>query len=268
MKITVLVENTSTINGYEKEKGLSFYITTDHHKILFDCGMGSKFSNNARKMGIDLSGVDVAFISHGHQDHGGGLDEFLRINKIAPIYIQKTTFGKYYAKIRDRFYYGGLNQKLSANPRFTVLDGTARIDEELQVVSGIPRKKESKNLYMKSGGQYLPDVFEHEQSLVISEKGKKVLISGCSHCGIDNILSSAQELFGNIDFVIGGFHLIAYDFEKDEDLLEIDSLAKNLLAENAAYYTCHCTSTAGYSRLKKSMGERIGYLSTGNTIFI
>ncbi|NPV75352.1 MAG: MBL fold metallo-hydrolase [Anaerolineae bacterium] len=268
MKLTVLVENTSTINGYEKEKGLSFYITTDRHKILFDCGMGSKFADNSRKMGIDLSGVDLAFISHGHQDHGGGLEEFLRINKIAPIYIQKTTFGKYYAKKRDRFYYGGLNQKLSANPRFTVLDGAVRIDEELQIISKVHRKKEIWNLYMKSGVQYLPDVFEHEQSLVISEKDKKVLVSGCSHCGIENILSSAQEICGKINFVIGGFHLIAYDFKKDEDLLEIDSLAKNLLAENSVYYTCHCTSTSGYSRLKKTMGERIGYLSTGNTIFI
>jgi len=268
MKITVLIENTSCFNEYQKEKGLSFFISTENHKILFDCGFGSKFVENAERMAIDLSEVDIAIISHGHLDHGRGLDEFLKINKTAPIYIQPTTFGKYYAKKHDRFYYGGLNQKLATNPRFIILEGTTKIDEELQIISKVPPKKEIKNLFMKSSGHYVPDIFEHEQSLVISENGKKVLVSGCSHCGIDRIYSSAKKTCGRIDTVLGGFHLIAYDFKNAEDLAEIDSLANNLLAEDADYYTCHCTSTEGYTYLKKSMGERIGYLSTGNTLFI
>lgn len=268
MKITVLVEDTSSFNEYKKEKGLSLYIATENHKILFDCGLGSKFSKNAKKMAIDLSNVDIVFISHGHLDHGRGLDEFIKVNKTAVIYIQTTTFGQYYGKKNDKLYYGGLNQKLLTNPRLTFSNGSTKIDNELQIISKVPPKKEIKNLFMKVSGNYIPDTFEHEQSLVISENGKKVLISGCSHCGIDRILSRAIETCGKIDYVLGGFHLIQYDFDNTDDLAEIDTLAKDLLMDDIIYYTCHCTSTRGYSYLKKSMGDRIGHLSTGNTINI
>jgi 7,8-dihydropterin-6-yl-methyl-4-(beta-D-ribofuranosyl)aminobenzene 5'-phosphate synthase len=268
MKITVLVEDTSSFKEYEKERGLSFYIATENHKILFDCGLGSKFSKNADKMAIDLSSVDIAFISHGHLDHGRGLYDFIRVNKSAPIYIQTTTFGRYYGKKNDKLYYAGLNQKLLTNPRLTFINGSTKIDNELQIISKVPPIKEIKNLFMKVNANYLPDTFEHEQSLVISENNKQVLISGCSHCGIDRILSKAIEICGKIDFVLGGFHLIQYDFDRIDDLVEIDTLAKNLMARDSMYYTCHCTSTRGYSYLKSSMGDRLGYLSTGNTIWL
>ena len=235
----------------------------------FDFGMGIKFVNNAEKMAIDLSDVDIAFISHGHFDHGRGLEQFLKINSKALIYIQKTTFGKYYLRTKiGKYHYGGLDQKLATNPRLIVLDGSAIIDDELQITSKVPPKREIRNLFMKENGKMLPDIFNHEQSLVISENRKKILVSGCSHTGIDRILSVSEKVCGKIDFVLGGFHLIAYNFKKPEDLAEIDELANQLLKRDTMYYTCHCTGTLGYKRLKEVMGDRIGYLSTGNTIWI
>ena len=73
IRITVLSENTSR-EGFESEHGLSLFIKTDKHSILFDMGQGELFLRNADRLGIDLRDVDVAVLSHGHYDHGGVTD--------------------------------------------------------------------------------------------------------------------------------------------------------------------------------------------------
>lgn len=90
MKITVLVENTSDF--LPTRHGLSLYIETELHKILFDMGPDETFLQNAETLGIDLSAADIAFLSHGHYDHGGGLAAFLEINHTAKVYLQKARF--------------------------------------------------------------------------------------------------------------------------------------------------------------------------------
>ena len=96
MKIINLVENTTSRQDVEAEHGLSLYVETEGHKILFDMGQTDMFSKNAEAMGVDLSQVDIAVLSHGHYDHGGGLEKFLSINKKAPIFISQYAFGDYY----------------------------------------------------------------------------------------------------------------------------------------------------------------------------
>ena len=89
MKISVLVENTSSEQEILSEHGLSLYIETEEHKILFDTGQSDDFAENSRSMGIDLSKADMVILSHGHYDHGGGLKRFLEINQTAPVYVSR-----------------------------------------------------------------------------------------------------------------------------------------------------------------------------------
>jgi 7,8-dihydropterin-6-yl-methyl-4-(beta-D-ribofuranosyl)aminobenzene 5'-phosphate synthase len=98
MKIITLVENTSISDAYETEHGLSIYIETKAHKLLFDLGASHFFAENAAKMGIDLTAVDTAVISHGHRDHGGGLKKFMDLNSRADIYVNKSAFEKHFNK--------------------------------------------------------------------------------------------------------------------------------------------------------------------------
>jgi 7,8-dihydropterin-6-yl-methyl-4-(beta-D-ribofuranosyl)aminobenzene 5'-phosphate synthase len=77
MLIRTLAENTSLDSRLGCQHGLSLYIETGGRKVLFDMGADGLFTENASKMGVDLASVDVAFISHGHSDHGGGLKAFL-----------------------------------------------------------------------------------------------------------------------------------------------------------------------------------------------
>ncbi len=83
-KITTLVENTVAQGSKYLigEHGLSFYIETQSHKILFDTGQNLAISNNAQVLGIDLSRIDTVILSHGHYDHTGGLKSLLECNRI------------------------------------------------------------------------------------------------------------------------------------------------------------------------------------------
>ena len=74
IQITALVENTSADPRLGAEHGLSLYIETGAHHILFDMGQTALYAANARALGVDLAGVDLAVLSHGHYDHGGGVD--------------------------------------------------------------------------------------------------------------------------------------------------------------------------------------------------
>ena len=97
MILKVLTENTAVSDEFLYEHGLSFYIETEKHRILFDMGQSDAFIKNAETMGVDLSLVDIAVLSHGHYDHGGGLDAFLDENSCGKVYINKNAFKDYYA---------------------------------------------------------------------------------------------------------------------------------------------------------------------------
>ena len=127
MKISVLVENTVSENQAVKnlplqaEHGLSLFIQTQNKNILFDMGQTNLFSKNASLLGINLQSVDFAILSHGHYDHGGlpskqnefyGIEEFINLNKNAPIFINKNAFCQNYNASQK---YIGLNQKLLQN---------------------------------------------------------------------------------------------------------------------------------------------------------
>ena len=96
MNLTVLLENTACRDELVAEHGLSLYIEAGGKRILFDTGASPAFADNAEKLGIDLSQVDLCILSHGHYDHGGGIRRFLEINDHAPVYVSRHAFGDYY----------------------------------------------------------------------------------------------------------------------------------------------------------------------------
>ncbi len=256
MKITALTENTPHNNNISAEHGLSLYIETQKHNILFDMGQTSLFAENAEKLGIDLAKVDIAILSHGHYDHGGGLGKFLEINKTAPIYISRHAFGDYYNGTEK---YIGLDKALQNETRIIFVDDEFEIDSELSLYSCNNKTKShylgSFGLNMKRDGEFLPDDFMHEQYLLINENGKRVLISGCSHKGVMDIVDWFEP-----DFFIGGFHYSK--LELDEKLAEY---AATLASHKTVYFTCHCTGTEQYEFMKKYMPQ-LSYLSCGESI--
>jgi len=256
VKIVTLVENTSINENLKFEHGLSLYIETEKHRILFDVGQTELFAENAKKLGVDLEGVDIAIVSHGHYDHGGGLKKFLEINSKAPIYISKYAFEPHYNGTEK---YIGLDRVLMKSERIVYTDKTTRIADGLTLYSCNDKKKTyelgSFGLSKKIGADFLPDDFLHEQYLCVEENGKKVLISGCSHKGILNIVEWFEP-----DVLVGGFHFSKLPL--DDTLV---NYAKTLNQYDTDYYTCHCTGEEQYCFMKKHM-DTLSYLSTGEIL--
>ncbi|HRX94409.1 MAG TPA: MBL fold metallo-hydrolase [Chitinophagaceae bacterium] len=273
MLIKTLVENTSISKDFGSEHGLSLYIETKKHKILFDVGASELFLKNAKKLDVSIADVDFLVISHGHYDHGGGLKSFLHENTKAEVFLHRLAFEKHYAiRPNDELDFIGLDENLKQNKQIVLTSDRFFINSGIQVFSNItqrkPRPKSNRGLLTEYNGQTTDDIFAHEQNLVIEEDGKTLLVTGCAHNGIINILEHFHTLKGRMpDYVIGGFHLSSRS-GGNEDSEMTDRIVKYLLSTKAKFYTCHCTGIEPYKRLKAGMRDSIDYLSAGSKITI
>lgn len=270
IRVTTLLENTACRAGLCAAHGLSLYIETPGHKILFDMGPNADFMANAQALGVDLGAVDLAILSHGHYDHGGGLAAFCRVNDHAPVYIHKDAFRAYYALEEGReLRYIGLPRELEGfRDRFVLTEGETVIDQELTLFSEPPAvfdaMSASAGLREQVGEDYPPDAFRHEQDLLIRAGGKTAVVAGCAHRGVVNILAAARARLGeDPDALFGGFHLFELRQGETADAL-IDATGKALLPGKTVYYTGHCTGAYAYERLAAILGERLRPLTGGS----
>lgn len=263
MKITVLCENTAARADMTPEHGLSLYVQTDRHKLLFDMGQTDAFWHNAERLGIDLKDVDIAVLSHGHYDHGGGLAYFLEHNQKAKVYINEHAFGAYYNASEN---YIGLDSDLKNNDRVVLAGDRVVIDEELSLYSCNDRLRSHETahygLSVMEKDTLLPDSFLHEQYLLVQDGDKQVLFSGCAHKGVLNIARwFAPDVF------VGGFHFMKLDPDT-EDRKVLQQAAQELMTHPTVYYTGHCTGITQYNFLKEVMGVQLHAISTGDTLHL
>ena len=262
MKITALMENTGDTEKVRVEHGLSIYVETDRHRILFDSGQSDAFLDNARTLGIDLADVDIAVMSHGHFDHTGGLKAFLEVNKTAVVYMQCGAFIPHYNPVGK---YIGVDQELKENPRIHFVKDRIDIDDEVKIESYHGRRIylgiRSYGMTEEIDGARTADQFLHEQYLIVTENDKKVLLSGCSHRGIYNIVQWAAD--EHVQTLVGGFHFMKLE---PEQFGEMDDTAKKLMEYPITYYTCHCTGLEQYRYMKQIMGDQLQYLESGQSI--
>lgn len=255
MKIWTLMENTACDSCLTAEHGLSLYLETGTHKILFDAGQSGGFADNAEKMGVDLSQVDFAVLSHGHYDHGGGFRRFLEINDHAKVYGNRYAFAPHYNAAEKNI---GLDPDLENCGRMVLTQGDTQLAPGITLLTCPLPPEDSAGLQMEEAGCLRPEDFRHEQYLLVEEQGKKILFSGCSHKGILQIMDYFRP-----DVLVGGFH-----FMKIEEESRLRRAAERLMQYPAVYYTGHCTGEKQFAVLKTLMQERLHPVSTGSVFTI
>ncbi len=270
MKIINLIEDTQGACGCLFEHGLSFYVETEHHKLLLDTGASGAFIKNAVARGIDLAAVDTVIISHGHYDHTGGLLEFAKLNPRTKIYIHKNATGKYYNLKHGNTKYIGMDERIAALDGVIFTDGNLEIDSELSLFTGVkgrrlwPRSNET--LKKKAGDGFVQDKFDHEQYLVVSEGEKRALLSGCAHNGILNILDKYRDIYGGEPtYVISGFHTTKPEYTPEDDGI-ITAIAEELANTDTTYFSGHCTGEYPMQILKKIIGDRLIVIHSGDVL--
>ena len=210
------------------------------------------------------------FCSHGHYDHGGGLKTFLQQNSKAPVYIHSKAFEPHYSLKDEGLKYIGLDTALQDNPRLKFCNKTTNINPGLVIFSDVVTKYQQPlgNRLLFGPGQDKNDIFTDEQNLIITEGSNHILIAGCAHRGILNILESATHIIGvPPTHVFAGMHLIKSGLDPEEERLSTCSLAEQLMAyKKTMFYTMHCTGMEQFCILKEKMHSQIEYLSSGKNI--
>ena len=278
MKITVLMENTTPSDRFAARHGLSLFLETeDGTRILFDVGPDGSFLENALAAGVDVRTAHAAVLSHGHFDHGGGLRAYLdataELPSPAPVYYAEHAFDRHVAGTPEHHHDIGLDPALEDDPRFIKAPDGLRLGDNLLLFSDVPIihpiVKSNGVLLEEAGEGLVPDAFRHEQSLLVTERGRRILVSGCSHCGILNIMDKVERIAGGpLDVVVGGFHLMDPSSGKLESLEFTRELARELSKRGARYFTFHCTGLDAYGVLRDELGERIGYLYAGARVAV
>lgn len=275
MRIVNLIENTEGNPDCVSAHGLSFYVETKKHKLLLDLGPSEDTLKNAAVLGIKLSAVDTMILSHGHYDHSGGIMPFTKINNKAAIYMQAAATDAYFADdgmdAPERYRYIGIDPDIEKLPQLRFISGDTVIDEELELFTIQKRSHElpftNKRLLVRKGNEYKRDDFRHEHYLVIRQDGKSVLMSGCAHNGILSILDAYMEKYGKApDAVISGFHLMKKTPYREEEIREIEDIARGLNKYPTKFFTCHCTGVDAFDIMKTIMGERLSYVHSGEEI--
>ena len=267
MKINFLIDNKTENTSCTAEWGLAVLIETGNKKILMDQGSSPMLIANAAGMGIDLSEVDYATVSHGHFDHSGGTEAFLEINDKAKVYVHKDAFVPT-VDLSDGMETGlpwGEDFMKKYSERIIKTEGTFRIEDGAWLVGDVPRAEgfEPTGIFhYRVGDEFFPDPMKHEQTLVIEENGKLNIFSGCSHQGIVPILKYIEKEFPGmkINALVAGMHL--FSASREQRLKVIKEIEKMGIEH---IFPVHCTGMNAIIDFKIMLGDKVEIASAGDT---
>ncbi len=255
MRISVLTENHAG-SITMAEHGLSYLIESDSKRILFDTGQSDVFMRNAEVMNINMRNIDIVILSHGHFDHGNGL-EYLQGGSIIchPGCFVRRFRGK------DRSYIGLRNTKDELSVKFKLITSSKpyKISEKIFFLGEIPRltdfESKTTSFVFEDG---TPDYVQDDSAVAFILPEGLFVITGCGHSGIVNTLEYSKRVTGvnNVFGIMGGYHLKEID-------LQLKKTIKYLKTNRIKHiYPSHCTELPALSSFYDSFG--IKQINTGD----
>lgn len=253
MKITVLLDNNTFIDRYFLgEPGVSYFVEADGQRVLFDVGYSDAFLRNAQKMGIDLLSVDTVALSHGHLDHTWGLFPLIQHFSEAREAGRSARLPQLIAhpevlrsrKARQAQEIGSLltAEKLAAHFTMQLSREPVQLTERLWFLGEIPRVNDFEAQttlgQVVEDGQEVGDRLPDDTALAYRTRRGLVIITGCAHAGICNIVEWAREVCGEsrVVDILGGFHLLKPSERQLHGTLDyLAALGPRSL------HACHCT---------------------------
>lgn len=277
--ITVLCENTVPTPGLLGEHGFAAYVETPDTKLLFDTGQGFTLVPNSLRLQKELRGVSQLVLSHGHFDHTGGLLAFLGLHGPCDIVAHPDVLG-------ERFRWMPVGPGLEEKPvsigipwreaylttrgaRFKWQTSFSEIAPNVFVSGEVPRQSSFETgdpkFVVHHDGGWAPDPFLDDYSLVLKTPKGLVVVLGCAHAGLINILDHAirqtgeERIFG----ILGGTHL---GFCHESQLEATMAALKSYKVEHLA--VSHCTGQLPVSRLAAQFGKGFAFGHVGYVLSV
>ena len=257
MKISVLTENApGTFTA--AEHGLSYLIEHDGKRILFDTGQSDLFLKNAGLMGVDMNHIDVIILSHGHYDHGDGLQYLLG----GQLICHPGCFVKRYGS-GGRRYIGLKCSEDEITNKFRLLSTAEpyEISPAIIFLGEIPRitpfESKTTGFVFEDGS---PDFVMDDSAVALIVDEGIFVVTGCGHAGVVNTLEHARKVSGRqkICGIIGGFHL-------KENNIQTRETIKYLEKEGVQHvYPSHCTALPALAAFHNVFGGK--QLKTGDIL--
>lgn len=263
IQVRCLVENSAKPStALWGEHGIAWHIQTEHGQILFDTGQsGDVLLHNAALLGLDLAQIDALAISHAHYDHTGGLPKVLEHTRPGiPLYAHADLFRERFAKHGDEYRSIGLRftradleshveLRLSTDP-VEILPGVWTTGEIIERASFEGR---TPSHLIRAGEGWHPDPYRDDLSLVLQTGAGLVVLLGCGHAGLLNILAQVRARFeGDITTIAGGTHLVSATGPMLQQAVE--TLAASY--GTPAVYPNHCSGYRALVVLASAFGDR------------
>lgn len=264
--VMILYDAFGPKSELKKDWGFSALIEYQGKRILFDTGDNADiFAHNVKASGVDLTTLDFVVISHRHGDHIGGVPYLLSINPGVKVYAPKENFGIFGSSLPASFY--RRNESLPLDRRYfdgqppdTMTFGNAwnknfeLVEKTTEIAPG---------LFLLSLVSSNPGTLElRELSLAIQTPHGLIIIVGCSHPGIENIVETASTIDPHIHMIIGGMHLVVTPDQ------EIQRIASTLRKQWKVDFVApgHCTGEPAFEALAREFGDRYLYAGLGQTL--